>query len=242
MVRDLFSGLVDLLYPPSCVFCERGLLAGSQAKFCDSCLSELHKLGGDQCPRCAASYPYSQFFFDGCPLCRQEKYSFSQTIAFGKYDGLLRDTILRMKHLPGEALGSFVTDLFATEKGNQLSAWNCGAIVPVPLHWTRRWWRGYNQAAVVARVLVDKLGKPYRSSWLWRYRQTPMQTQVSPTERRSNLRKAFRARIPERHKGCKVLLVDDVMTTGSTADACARALLRAGASEVCLAVLARAAG
>jgi ComF family protein len=240
--HSLLSGLVDLLYPPCCLFCEQGLPAGSQSRFCASCLAKLHQPQADQCPRCAASYPIKQFIVNGCPLCRQEKYSFAQTVAFGKYDGVLRETILRMKRLPGETLGGFVTELFAAEKGGQLSEWNCDAVVPVPLHWTRRFWRGYNQAAVIARVLAGKLGKPYRGSWLWRYRQTPMQTQVSPTERRHNLRQAFRARLPANHKGCRVLLVDDVMTTGSTADACAKALVRSGAGAVYLAVLARAIG
>jgi ComF family protein len=178
----------------------------------------------------------------GCPHCAKQEYCFSGAIAWRSYQGVLRECILRMKQSSGEPLAYRLAQLFANEARDSLMARNLDVVVPVPLHWSRRLWRGYNQAAVPAQVLASSLGKPYRASYLWRYRQTPSQRSLSPEERRKNVRKAFRASIPARYRNLTILLVDDVMTTGSTADACSRVLLNAGARNVWVAVLVRAVG
>ena len=116
------------------------------------------------------------------------------------------------------------------------------AVVPVPLHWTRRLWRGYNQSETMGRAVASRLKLSFHTGWLWRKLQTPLQASVTPTQRRKNLREAMRARLPATMKGKRVLLVDDVMTTGATADACSRALLAAGVGGVQVMVVARAVG
>jgi ComF family protein len=177
-----------------------------------------------------------------CYFCQDESYAFTQALTLGKYDRGLREMILRMKHPPGESIGYHLTSQLVKDMEERLKSWPVEAVVPVPLHWSRRLWRGYNQASVIAEVLARRLGKPCRPRWLWRRRQTPPQYTVTTEERRRNLRQAFASRLPSSMKGRNILLADDVMTTGSTADACARALKAAGAGEVYVVVLARATG
>jgi ComF family protein len=113
-------------------------------------------------------------------------------------------------------------------------------VVSVPLHWWRRWRRGYNQSAALARGIARHLQIPCFPSWLRRLRNTPDQTLQTPAGRRENVRGAFGARSRAHLKGRTVLLVDDVMTTGATANEAARALRAAGAARVVVAALARA--
>jgi len=112
-------------------------------------------------------------------------------------------------------------------------------VVPVPLHWRRRWARGYNQAAALAREMAEELGAEFAPNLLRRVRHTPQQVQPTASARRENMKGAFRARSGARLAGRTVLLVDDVMTTGSTAGEAARMLRAVGAAKVIVAVLAR---
>src|SRR5262249_56284673 len=106
-------------------------------------------------------------------------------------------------------------------------------------HWRRRWRRGYNQSEVLAQALTDRLRVPCRPDWLRRVRHTPQQVGQSATERRENVRNAFAAPARAQLRGKTVLLVDDVLPTGSTASDAARALRTAGAARIVVAVLAR---
>jgi ComF family protein len=116
-------------------------------------------------------------------------------------------------------------------------AFDC--VTPVPLHWRRRWQRGFNQADLLARWVASRTGIP-RTRLLRRLRFTASQSSLSNTRRQRNVSAAFACRRPDQAAGRKILLIDDVMTTGSTAAACARALKRAGAARVALLTLARA--
>lgn len=128
--------------------------------------------------------------------------------------------------------------LLAEEAPGLLPLTDWDALVPVPLHWLRRWRRGFNQAEVLARAVGRRHGLPVLRRALRRVRATPPQ-QGGPEARRTNVREAFAVTVPVRVEGRRLLLVDDVFTTGATANACAGALLRAGAAEVGVLTLAR---
>jgi len=241
-ISQLSSGILDLIYPPVCQLCNGPQPAGKNDSFCEACLKQLNLLMGEQCRRCAARFPRVNPSSIDCHICHDEDYAFSQALAWGHYDSALRNIVLRIKEQRSESLAHHIGLHFARQFQQELNAWPIDAILPVPLHWTRRLWRGYNQAEVLARAIAKHPHKPYRSHWLWRRLQTPLQASVTPTQRRKNLRQAMTARLPKRCQGQHVLLVDDVMTTGATADACARALLAAGAGSVKVAILARATG
>jgi ComF family protein len=178
------------------------------------------------------------YFQNGCAHCRQEVLHFEAALRLGPYDGLLKQVILRLKHLKGEGLAETMGATLAGHLEGRLREFKADLVVPVPLHWWRRLQRGYNQSEALARPLAARLGLPCRPGWLWRVRYTPQKGQPSAAARRANVRNAFAARPrPELH-GKAVLLVDDVLTTGCTAGDAARALRAAGAARVVVAALA----
>jgi ComF family protein len=147
-----------------------------------------------------------------------------------------------MKHTNGEPLAAALGNLWAAHASDRLRQLAADVVVPVPLHWWRRWWRGYNQSEALAKVLAAHLHLPLQCRWLRRIRNTPRQVQQTPAERPTNVRGAFRATKLAKFRSKTVLLVDDVLTTGSTASEAAGALRDAGAARVIVAVLARSQG
>jgi ComF family protein len=236
--RDLTRGLLHLLYPPLCRLCHHPLL-DDRARFCDACRTALTADPRPACPRCAADVgPYANLA-GGCSRCRDTPLHFDAAVRLGPYEGTLRDAVLRMKHLAGEPLAEDLGELWAAHAQGPLQALGAGAVVPVPLHWVRRLWRGYNQSETLARAVAARLRLPCHPSWLRRVRNTPHQTRLTASTRPTNVKDAFRVPRGRPVTGQTVLLVDDVLTTGSTADEAARALRRAGAARVVVAVLAR---
>ncbi len=238
--RQFCRGLVQLLYPNTCWICQQ-LLPEEHAGFCPSCLAALTSDPFPICPRCAGTVGPFLHLPEGCINCRNETFAFDRVIRLGPYEGLLRETILRLKHWSAEGLGERLGQLWAQERGDQLRALTADVVVPIPLHWRRHLRRGYNQSQALARALAAALGLPCRPRCLRRVRPTPWQSQqVSPTTRRENLRGAFAQRSGVSLEGKTVLLVDDVLTTGSTAHEAARALRAARPARIHVAVLARA--
>jgi len=164
---------------------------------------------------------------------------FDAAVRLGPYDGRLRDAVLRMKSARGEGLAEMMGRVFREVACPALRRESVAMVVPVPLHWRRRWSRGYNQAAAIARELAEELGAEFAPNLLRRVRHTPQQVQPTASARRENVKGAFLARSGASLAGRTVLLVDDVMTTGSTAGEAARVLRGVGAARVIAAVLAR---
>jgi len=171
-----------------------------------------------------------------CALCRGGLRGFDAAYSFGFYDGVLRQLIHLYKFRKVRTLVGPLGDLLLRALPRD-EAFDC--VTPVPLHWRRRWQRGFNQADLLARRVAAHSGIP-RTRLLRRLRSTASQASLSNTSRRRNVAAAFACRRPDRAAGRKILLIDDVMTTGSTAAACALALKRAGAARVSLLTLARA--
>ena len=237
----LLHGLVDLIYPPRCLLCPR-VPSRRGDRFCDGCAAELLHDPHECCPRCAARVgPYS-LRKGTCAACRENPVAFSAAVRLGPYTGALREAVLRLKSAHDEGLAELLGECLAEWRRDRLNALGVDVIVPVPLHWRRRLVRGYNQSAAIAHGLGARLGLPCRSLWLRRARATASQKDLPGSLRWENVRHAFQARARKRLVGRHVLLVDDVMTTTATASEAARALLAGGASEVSVAVLARAEG
>jgi ComF family protein len=181
------------------------------------------------CRRCASSVGPGA----ACNRCAAERYHYERVTRLGIYDGTLRDAVLAMKFEAGEPLARTLGRLLARHIETKPDA-----VVPVPLHWRRRWSRGYNQAQALAESLAKGLACPCNSKVLKRVRATPQQFSQSATARRENVKGAFAVRRAAAIQGRRILLVDDVLTTGATASEAARALLQAGAKTVDVAVLA----
>jgi len=230
---------VQILYPGNCHLCGT-LLAPDVVSFCPSCRTGLTADPLPACPHCAGTVgPYVQLS-DGCVSCHKESFAFETAVRLGPYEGVLREAVLRLKQHRREGLAELLGELWAHHASERFHSLAADVIVPVPLHRWRRWRRGYNQSEALARGIANRLKIPCHPSWLRRLRNTPDQTLQSPGGRRENVRGAFRAKRRAPLKGMRILLVDDVMTTGSTAHEAARALRAAGAAPVMVAVLARA--
>ncbi len=236
---DVGRGLLHLVYPGHCLACGRPL-GDHRASFCADCQGALFADPMPCCPRCAATVgPFG--VVDGCcTRCRDEGFAFEAALRLGPYDGLLRQVILCLKTQRGEGLAELLGERWADQAGEAFRSLRADAVVPVPLHFWRRMARGYNQSLAVARGLAGRLGLPCRRWWLRRVRHTPPQTAQTAAGRKENVKGAFAVRTGAALRGCRVLLVDDVMTTGATSGEAARVLRAAGAAAVAVAVLARA--
>ncbi len=174
------------------------------------------------------------------PFCRRLPRSLDGVAAGGLYEGLLRDVILRMKHRSSIPLSQAMAQVFASRLGQTVAAWQPSFLVPVPMHWCRRWIRGINSPEILAQRLGNALAVPVRQRLVVRARHTRLQTELSPTARKTNIQEAFRLRdAPKAVQGARIILVDDVLTTGATCGELAKLLKQAGASAVWAAVLAR---
>ena len=240
-LTELARGIAQLVYPNACLICDAPEPDGTPFRhgLCSECERSVSEDPSPACPRCAETVGLHTDLSAGCAVCRDEALGFDQAIRLGPYDGRLRDAILRMKHAPGEPLAEMLGRVAAGMEAPALKSLGVQVVVPVPLHWRRRWWRGYNQAAAVARELASALGVAFEPWWLRRVKPTSQQVQPSRTARQENMKGAFRAKHRASLAGRTVLLVDDVMTTGSTASEAARALKAAGAGTVVALVLAR---
>jgi ComF family protein len=179
---------------------------------------------------------------DGCSMCRKPPLRFDAVVAIGQYQTNLREAILRMKRPRHDFLSRAMAGLLYQARSDQLAALHAEVIIPIPMYWIRRWRRGTNSAEVLARSLAQKLLLPARLKCLARTRDTLPQSGLPRKERFRNVRGAFRVRRPAGLDGARVLLVDDVLTTGATASEAARVLKKAGAAMVAVAVVARAHG
>jgi ComF family protein len=175
--------------------------------------------------------------FEGrCALCRAGLRGFDAAYCYGAYEGLLRELIHLYKYGRIKTLARPLADLLAAALPRDE---RFDLVAPAPLHWIRQWRRGFNQSELLAREIARRSGIPLARP-LVRVRHTPSQAGLSNTARRQNVAGAFRCRRGARLvAGKRILLIDDVMTTGSTGAACARTLKRAGAARVALLTIAR---
>jgi ComF family protein len=162
---------------------------------------------------------------------------FDRAYSFGFYDGSLRKLIHLFKYSGMKPLAKRLAGLLCRALPDD-GAERFDAVVPMPLHWRRRWKRGFNQSGILARLVARDQGLPMVNA-VRRVRATATQAGLTNSERRKNVAAAFRVARKHRIAGKRILLIDDVMTTGSTGAACASAMKRAGASSVTVLTLAR---
>ena len=241
--------ILSLAYPPACPLCQRempdGVLAHRGERgvaLCDSCQIAIPQQTTPVCQVCGA--PVGPFVntAQGCGACQAENYRFRGVVSLGPYEASLRDSVLSAKRPDGELACRALADLLWNRQNAALLAMKTTIVVPIPVYWLGRLIRPHLTTEVLAQRLAMRLAQPCRPWLLMKTRRTPRQVDSTPTARRTNQRRSFRTLVPFAIRGHRVLLVDDVLTTGGTADAAARVLLKAGATNVSIAVLARSLG
>jgi ComF family protein len=228
LTRTLLRPILDFALPPRCPGC--GAVTGEPHRFCLSCWSALTFLGEPCCARCAMPFEYGGEAEMLCGRCLAEPPAFDRLRAAVAYGEIARMVALKLKYggRPG------VAETMARFMERHLDATDAPMLAPVPLHRWRIWRRGYNQAALIAGALARRAGLEARLDLVERVKATPALRGMNPRQRRDAVRGAFR--VDPKHKaalkGRAVILVDDVYTSGATANACARILRRAGAARV----------
>lgn len=233
-VKRAGRAALDLLFPPLCIACRAPV--AEPGSFCATCWQDIRFLDGPMCTRCGVPF---EFELDGeCAACLAQPPAYDKARAVMRYDEHSRAPILALKH--GDRLDLVPGFTRWLDRGGRRLLDETDVILPVPLHRSRLWKRRYNQSAELARALGRLTGKPVALTALVRARATPSQGEmVSAKARRRNMLGAFRVRRTPLLENARVLLVDDVLTTGATVEACARALKRAGARAVFVLALAR---
>lgn len=242
--RVLLQSIFSVLFPSDCRICSTPLDNISRVPVCAECLAEIKPLRAPQCLVCGDRLMSAQLLMgDGlCVNCRQRRPEFERAVSFAEYrDGLRRlihllkyESVMPVQAPLGRMLAEAVAELLPTSDGKVV-------LLPVPLHRSRRRSRGFNQAELIAKAAVKRLpALDFAPGVLVRQRETISQVGLSREERIENMRGAFRVADAGRVKGRTVIVVDDVMTTGTTLSECARVLKRAGAENVWAATVARA--
>lgn len=222
-----WAAAADWLFPPRCAGCGR-----LGETWCAQCRATVQVLHDPCCLRCG--YPLAEPQA-ACPACEQRVFAFSVARSWGSYTGRLRMAILKLKHKRSMSLGLALSQplvALCTALG-----WRSELLVPVPLHPARRAQRGHNPVELLAAPLATSLSLPFVPNALARIRETQPQMDLDIARRWTNVHAAFAA--DAQVGGRRILLLDDIMTTGATLDAAARALRSAGAQDVYALTLAR---
>lgn len=235
---ELFQAAVSLLYPATCTICRQHLRAGEY--LCDACEAKIARIVPPFCETCSEPFDGSINTAFTCANCAHRAIHFDAAVAAYRGRGIVRDVIHQFKYNRQIHLRHVIARwLCAALDDERLRNIQFDLIVPVPLHPARQRERGFNQASVLAELLSAQTSIPCKPL-LKRMRYTTTQTALDRSERMKNLHNAFRLRKNADVRGLRVLLIDDVLTTGSTLSECARILKRAGATSVHAATAARA--
>jgi ComF family protein len=230
--RSIGRYVLDFALPPRCPGC--GTVVGEVHDFCPECWTSLQFLGSSGCSTCGL--PLEATDAGQCAVCLAQPPRIARTRSAVAYDEVPRQLAIRLKYGRKVALARtmarFMAPLVEQDEGQRL-------FVPVPLHRWRLWNRGFNQSALIARELSRRLGIASNPTALVRWRTAPPLKGMNVSQRQRAVNGAFKVANPSAVAGKTIILVDDVLTSGSTAEACARALARAGAQRIELVTWAR---
>jgi competence protein ComFC len=244
------DAIVSVFFPAGCRLCDQLLTRATRVPICDLCLAAVAPLGPDVCQTCGAprTTPFAagggpsdvevdveepsdtEPELGGCLQCQGRTLAFERALSYAAYEAQLARCIILLKFERIEPLARYMAQKLAVVAKQE--SLDVDLVVPVPLHRQRESERGYNQAGLIARPLAARLGVPYRAVLLVRTKPRPEKRILSFSERWASVRGAFATHPGSQVDNLRVLLIDDVMTTGATLDACSRALLKAGAKSV----------
>ena len=229
-MKKLLLKLLDILIPPVCALCNERV--SENATLCPKCFAQLNFITKPHCKICGRPFDCEVFGEMVCAHCLANPPRFTKARSVLMYDGAARKLILAFKHGDRLDLVPLLTKLMIRVAAELMP--KVDIVMPVPLHRLRLLKRKYNQSAILTKRLAKYYRKPYNFDILKRVRSTCSQGHLTARERRKNVMNAFDIKSSQLIQDKTVLLIDDVLTTGATANECAKVLLKAGAKQVYL--------
>ena len=239
VLRNLTNAALAFLFPEVCQLCREERAGPREGYVGSRCWTHVRFIKPPFCQRCGLPFEGEISSVFECSNCREMELHFSSARSAVAAKGTVLDVIHRYKYHRALWFEPFLADLLIRQAASELRMEHWDWIVPVPLHPTKQRQREFNQAQRLAAHLSAATGIPSNARLLKRVIPTRTQTKLSRSERAENVRHAFVLRRPQKLKGARIVVFDDVLTTGATTSACARVLRRAGASEVCVWTVAR---
>lgn len=247
-------------FPPQCISCENQLfdedlltanrhedsdsrsILGDQ-NWCERCLDQVRAPLEERCPTCGAIVAVHASYKGRCRLCYASKFHFSQAVCINNYGGLMQELVIRMKGRKDECLAMQLGTLLGHEMQRLDLVDQIDVLAPVPTHWMKKFRNGFQASELICGRASKTTGIPHVGALMKSTRPTQKQGMLSDLQRLENVKDAFAFNpfFAEKIKGKTVALIDDVMTSGATANQCAKALKKAGAANVVVAVVARGA-
>jgi ComF family protein len=238
-LQEWFGATLAFVYPEVCQICDQERAAPAEGFVCARCRDQVKLIRPPFCERCGLPYEGDITTTFECTNCREMELDFRSARAAAAASGPVLEAIHRYKYQRALWFEPFLAGLLVSEAGSELRRERWDWIVPVPLHPAKEREREFNQAERLAVRLGAAIGIPVKTKLLRRIAATPTQTLLTRDRRAANMRNAFALRPGQKPAGRRIVLVDDVFTTGATTSACARALRKAGAGDICVWTVAR---
>ena len=237
LLKQTLNATLNLVLPNHCLACEEAL--SDEPYLCGFCSDQVSVINGPRCKECGK--PVGEFSTreNRCAECKRHPLQFSQASAPLPYSTVTRDLLLKLKFERKPLIADFFADFLAQHFASMSWLVKVDVVVPVPMHWFKHLVRSYNQAGLLANNMASQFGMPV-SNALKKTRHTQPQVRLARSARLKNVEHSIAVKKPADIRGKIVLLIDDVMTTGTTCSECARVLYEAGAEEVFALTVARA--
>ncbi len=244
MIEYIKEGMLNFVFPLDCKICEKPIRESKGYSICEDCFKAIELIEHPYCIKCGKPLLLTDFFKQNreilCLECKRKKYSFEFSRSIGIYNKVLKKCIHLFKYY-GEKklaipLGKLMVDYLLQ---NVEFIKKVELIIPVPLHNNDLKKRGFNQSVLLGKAIGDYFSVPVREKVLIKKKLTPFQVNLSKKEREKNILSAFSVEKPEEIEGKNILILDDVFTTGSTVEECAKELMKARANNIIVLTLAR---
>lgn len=230
----MWKAFLSLLYPRRCPVCHNAVLPRNALVCQDGCEGKFRVIGEPRCKCCGK--PLEQSRKEYCYDCGKKKHTFQYGYAMWLYDPVMAESIAAFKYKGRREYGEYYGTCMAKKYGAWIGSLEKPVLIPVPVHERRYRKRGYNQAEVLSEVISQKTGVPVVSDWLIRIKNTEPQKELNDQERLKNLLQAFSVREEKTYQYIRryqsVILIDDIYTTGSTLESCARILNQQGVKHI----------
>ena len=233
----MLNSIMNFILPKVCIICKK-FISDKNIPLCNECFKKIKFINSNYCVKCGIVLNYGgEHCYECLKSNRKKFYEYLRSVCV--YDGVIKDIIHLFKYSNKEYLYTFLGDLMVEYIKKEQNFLNVDLIVPVPLHWYKKFQRSYNQSDLLTKYIAKKLNMKFELNNLYRKKFTKSQTKLNREKRIKNVRGVFDIKNPDEFDKRKILLIDDVTTTGATLNECAWILKKAGASKIYGLTLAR---